>query len=433
MNDDDPVIAALAAADPHPDGADPVGGEPELARVREQIMATPAPRPRRRLRLTPGPLLVAGSVLAVVVVVVVFLNVGSSARRGSVAPTSTAMSRIVLRVEPSPAHPHLTAAAVRGEVSLLRARVRSLGAVGVSVHRFGAAEILVTVPASERVGVVLRDLTVMPQLALTDWEANVIAPDGHTVASEIPRRRAAAQLLSQGTNRGPGSADAGAVSLERAVALAARQPPRPASPTLWRLGSQWFAFARTGPGGCRSASSSCYRSGPDTSRRALHARAGDRVLAVPQGTVVVAATSTTGASADYRDPTARFFVLRDHVALLGAQLTGAHAATSNGQSVINVTFTQRGAKALQDLTATVAHRGQRLSTAANPEFQHFAVILDGSLLSVPSLDYRTYPDGLVTADRTAEILGGFSPPTATRIAVELRLGLALNLRVVSRR
>jgi preprotein translocase subunit SecD len=320
MRDDDPVMAALAAADPHPGGADPVGGEPELARLRDQIMATPAPRlgRRRRPRVTAGPLLAVSSVIAVIAVVVLFLHVGSSARRGSAASPSAGTTRIVLRVEPSPAGPHVTAAAVREEVAFLRVRARSLGAVGITVRRVGAVEIAVTVPLPGRVGFITRYLTATPQLAFTDWEANVIAPNGHTVASENLHRDAA-----------------------------------------------------------------------------------------------------------------RFFVLRDDVALLGAQLTDAHAATSNGQSVIDVTFTRRGAAALQALTATVARRGERLTLGASPEYQHFAVILDGSLLSVPSLNYHSYPDGLSSANRTGEILGDFTPAAATRIATELRLGLALNLRVVS--
>jgi hypothetical protein len=434
MRDDDPVMAAQAAADPHPGGADPVGGEPELARLRDQIMATPAPRlgRRRRPRVTAGPLLAVSSVIAVIAVVVLFLHVGSSARRGSAASPSAGTTRIVLRVEPSPAGPHVTAAAVREEVAFLRVRARSLGAVGITVRRVGAVEIAVTVPLPGRVGFITRYLTATPQLAFTDWEANVIAPNGHTVASENLHRDAAAELLSQGgVVQNPGSPDAGAVTLKRAVALAARQPRRPDALTLSRLGSEWFAFARTGPGGCRAATPSCYRSGPTTSRGALDARSGERVLAVPQGTVVVQATSSTVTGTDYLAPAARFFVLRDDVALLGAQLTDAHAATSNGQSVIDVTFTRRGAAALQALTATVARRGERLTLGASPEYQHFAVILDGSLLSVPSLNYHSYPDGLSSANRTGEILGDFTPAAATRIATELRLGLALNLRVVS--
>jgi preprotein translocase subunit SecD len=435
MRDDDPVIAALVAADPHPGGADPLGGEPELAQVREQIMATPTSRLGRhwRPRASAGPLLAVGSVIAVAAIVVLFLHVGSSARRGSALSPGAGTSRIVLRLEPSVAGPHVTAAAVREEVRLLRAQVGSLGVVGITVRRVGTVEIAVTIPFSERVGFITRYLTTTPTLAFTDWEANVIAPNGHTVASQNLHRDAAAELLSQGgAAQNPGSPDAGAVTLERAVALAARQPHRPDAPTLSRLGSEWFAFTRTGPGGCRAASSTCYQSGPTPSRGALHARSGERVLAVPQGTVVVQATSSTVTGTDYRDPAARFFVLRDNAAPLGAQLTDAHAATSDdGQSVIDVTFTRRGARALHDLTATVAHRGERLTIGAAPEYQHFAVILDGSLLSVPALNYHSYPDGLTTANRTGEILGDFTPTSARRIATELRLGLPLTLRVVS--
>jgi hypothetical protein len=89
-----------------------------------------------------------------------------------------------------------------------------------------------------------------------------------------------------------------------AVRLACHQPARPNSPTLGRLGPQYFAFTNAGG----------YLAGPASTRGELKPPHGAVTLAVPQGTLVVQARdqSPIGA-AQYRNSYARFFVLRDHL------------------------------------------------------------------------------------------------------------------------
>ncbi len=52
--------------------------------------------------------------------------------------------------------------------------------------------------------------------------------------------------------------------------------------------------------------------------------------------------------------------------------------------------------------------------------QHFAIVLDGQILSVPSIDFRPYPDGIKTT--TADISGEFTPTSARDLAAVLRYG-----------
>jgi preprotein translocase subunit SecD len=426
---EDPIIAALAAANPHPGGADPAN-ESGAARTCEQIISAPAiSAPSRPPRRAAGGLIAVASVVIVIVVAAFFLHAGGTSRRVSLAPAGRSSTHFLLRLEPSPAYPHLTAAAVGHELALLRFRVRSLGASDITIRRLGTSELRVTVLSSEHPALVARYLTTLPQLVITDWEASVLAPDGRPVASQNLQQDPAAQLLSQGAAQGPGAPDAGAVTLEHAVALAAHQQAGPRTPTQSRIGSEWFAFARTGPGGCHASTFSCYRAGPTVSRRALDAQPGDQELAVPQGTIITQATSPTSTSADYRAPSARFFALRDRTALTTAEVSGTHVTTDSGQNAISVSLTARGTRALQTLTASIARRGRRLGVGQDREFQHFAIVLDGALLTVPSLNYNTYPDGIVATHSSIEIVGGFSRATAQSIATVL---LPLNLKILPR-
>ena len=52
--------------------------------------------------------------------------------------------------------------------------------------------------------------------------------------------------------------------------------------------------------------------------------------------------------------------------------------------------------------------------------QHFAVALDGQLLSVPQIDFKAYPDGINTS--SADVAGGLSAQIVRDIVAILRFG-----------
>jgi preprotein translocase subunit SecD len=63
--------------------------------------------------------------------------------------------------------------------------------------------------------------------------------------------------------------------------------------------------------------------------------------------------------------------------------------------------------------------------------QHLAVALDELLITVPAIDYRTYPDG-ISGSGGAQITGGFTRRSAQDLAVQLRGGgLPLALELIS--
>ncbi|HET9102440.1 MAG TPA: hypothetical protein VFN55_03735 [Solirubrobacteraceae bacterium] len=135
------------------------------------------------------------------------------------------------------------------------------------------------------------------------------------------------------------------------------------------------------------------------------------------------ASAPAGAALAPGDARARFFLVRGPVALTGATLRDARAGTDQGGAPdVQFQFTAQGAARFQAATAAVAHRGQRLSAAQQSLNQHFAVALDGRLLTVPQIDFRTYPDGVDAAGNPTDLTGGFTRAAARALAAVLARG-----------
>jgi len=127
-------------------------------------------------------------------------------------------------------------------------------------------------------------------------------------------------------------------------------------------------------------------------------------------------------------PSARFFVLRDNVALSGQDLTHPRAERDqSGSPDVQFGFTTRGAAQFRAVTAAVARRGLELSTAGQQLDQHFAIAVDSQLMTIPQIDFRQYPNG-VSGSGGADITSGLTTASARALATELRLG-ALPLRL----
>jgi hypothetical protein len=205
------------------------------------------------------------------------------------------------------------------------------------------------------------------RLAFYDWEADALTPTGTPVAKGLRNRDGIAMLISQGSGSEP-PGTTGGLSLRAAMKLAAAQRP----------------VAGAGP-----------------SQR--------QVRGVPRGWTVLAG----------EDPSAQYFVLRDREALSRSDITDSYLTVDgSGRTAIGIRFTPHGARALQSLTAEVARRGAMLSTPQLTLNQHFAVALDGKLLSVVFVDHHVYRLG-IPADEAIDIAGGFSPATADLLAKEI--------------
>ena len=446
MTSDDPVIAELARSNPVPSTppSDP-SDRAQMERMLRQVLASPTAagphgRARRHSVLVP-----ATSLLVVLAVLAVFLRIGG--HHGGAA--SGGQSTLVLQAEPTARDPAVTPAAMSVEARIVRDRLRSV-VKGGRVVRSGATELVVSLPAmtAARRERTIALITQPAQLGFYDWEANALTPNGRTVASQLAAHNSAALEISEGGQSGePGMTGAGGLSLYQAVKLAARQPPAPPSSHLSRLGSVGYVFGAPGSAACAAAARAtharpiagqhCLLSGPEISgnatapavRRALPA--GARLLIVRQGTVVLqAAAADWSHRLSLGDQSARFFVLHDDVALSSADVVKPQAGTDSGGSPdVQFGFTAAGRRAFQRVTAQIARRGQDVSVAGQSLDQHFAVAVDGRLLTLPQIDFKQYPDGVIGGGG-ADITGGFTKASTHDLAIELRYGaLPLPLRV----
>jgi preprotein translocase subunit SecD len=157
------------------------------------------------------------------------------------------------------------------------------------------------------------------------------------------------------------------------------------------------------------------------------------LLTVKQGTVVLQAMPLSFSRwPAFGSPTAGYYVLKDHVALFGNEITNPQQTTDQaGQPNVTFGFTSRGQSAYQRLTARLARRGELSSTLNNRLNQHFAVALDNQLLTVPLVNFRAYPHG-IPGNSGAAIFGASTTSQARQLAAEIRAGvLPVPLRLLS--
>ena len=215
----------------------------------------------------------------------------------------------------------------------------------------------------------------MRRLAFYDWEPNVIGPQGRPAPGD--------PAVTGGADAGR----AGALSLYDAVLRAARRPAT-VEPDNARTTSLYYAVER--------ARRRVFGRGSPSRTQALAAvpaapRRTVRIYEVKPGTAVVGAES----GGDH------WYVLRDDVALRGTEIRDPRQVreTATGRRVIVFSFTDAGRARFKALTQAIARRGatsslERASDDPARHNQHFAVVYEGRLVTVPFVDFRANPDGL---------------------------------------
>ena len=136
--------------------------------------------------------------------------------------------------------------------------------------------------------------------------------------------------------------------------------------------------------------------GPEETERNLYsdlpkqpAGAKLKAVRVNPGTVLVQAHATESAAGKVINPSPNsWYVLNDEPVLNGANIT--NPAQSNdeatGQPDVTFGFTSHGKTVFERVTKEIAHRGQEAQLpgiSKEEALQHFAVVLDGQLITVP--------------------------------------------------
>ena len=283
---------------------------------------------------------------------------------------------LVYQGEPSPQTPVVTQDALNRAVDIMRSRVDQLGVSEPSIQTTGNSLITVGLPDVHDVARAENEVGKTAQLFFYDWEANVLTPNGKTVASQLITQDPTATAISQGGATGPGTPGAGGQSLYDAAKLAAKQPPEPLSKTQSRKGPAYYFFGTPGSPACAAVAKAngttpvqgqhCLLNGPDTSLTDLYSglpagvtKADGELVTVPQGTVVLqAANPSASEQIKPSSPNAEFFVLKDNVALTGNDITNPSPSTDSERPARRPVRLQRR-RPVQLLAGDRGHRPPR--------------------------------------------------------------------------
>ncbi len=305
-------------------------------------------------------------------------------------------------------------------IDIIRQRVDQLGVAEPEIQRSGNDFIDVSLPGVKDANRAEAQVGTVAQLHFYDWEPNVIGPSGNPAPTD--------PNVTGGQN--PGDSTFG-LPLYKAVLLAGKRPLiQRKSDTTLGLGVEGVYYLV-------NDKQQKVVGGPEDAAAALFSEKtkppGTRVVHVHAGTVIVQAQAAAKQSAATLDS---YYVLDDNVALSGTDLKNpqqsfANGAGGNGEPIVTFDFTSKGRTIFQNVTRTIAHRGADNTLLGAANLQHFAIVLDNKLISVPSIDFRTYPNG-IDASNGSEITGGFTIDSAQKLANLLKTGaLPIKLKLIS--
>jgi SecD/SecF fusion protein len=165
-----------------------------------------------------------------------------------------------------------------------------------------------------------------------------------------------------------------------------------------------------------------------------------KAVRVNPGTVLVQARPVESSAGKITEQSPNsWYVLNDDPVLNGEDIKNPlqgfdEGAGGSGAPNVNFGFNSHGKAVFERVTKEIAHRGQEAQlpgVSKEAALQHFAIVLDGQLITVPSIDYTQYPEG-IDASQGSEISGGFTLTSAQELASELQSGaLPIKLELIS--
>jgi SecD/SecF fusion protein len=327
------------------------------------------------------------------------------------------------------------ATTINQAISIIQSRVNQLGVSNATVTSAGNNEIDVSLAGVKNVAQAEAEVGTTAQLYFYDWEADVIGPNGKPAG---PNNFAVSgdSDLSTADGGNPGGSSA-ALSEYDAVLRAAKQPAHHYPIESAPYGTYYYVdpvkktvITVTGETARTRAQAIGYLEA-DVAQAGKKLPADAKLIYVKPGTVVRQALTPT----DNQDSGYDFYyVLRDDAKISGKDVSNPLASQdpTTGQEVVSFGFKGPATQAFENVTATLARRGQATTIGDNNNFQHFAVTLDQRLITVPYIDFTQYPNGITDASSGSEISGNFTIATAQQLANLLASGaLPISLAVIS--
>jgi SecD/SecF fusion protein len=335
-------------------------------------------------------------------------------------------------------------------IDIMRKRVDQLGVAQPEIQRSGADEIDVALPDVSNASRAQDEVGKTAQLYFYDWEPNVIGPSGQPAPTE-------GTVTGDSTSTGAGGVAAGLPEYQAVLRAVKRAPILRATGTTWARGctpqqvngciyGSWYLLDTAHERMlCSGGKPTC---APAETEQNLYAdnykppaNAKVKAVRVNPGTVVVQAHPAENKSGKVINESPNsWYVLNDEPVLTGADITNPQqgfdeGGGGTGQPNVTFGFTSHGKGTFEAVTKRIAHRGQEAQLPGVPKeaaLQHFAVVLDGQLITTPSIDYTRYPEG-IDSSSGSEISGGFTITSAQNLANELQSGaLPIKLALISR-
>lgn len=325
----------------------------------------------------------------------------------------------------------VTGDSITRAIDIMRQRVDALGVSEPELQQSGSDQIVVSLPGTTNADEAERVVGTTAQLQFYDWEANVLGKECKPDPTNLD------------VTGGPSAGQQGGLKLYDAISRARRCAPinsgiNPATGDKYYLVNDKDRSVVAGP----EEDEKSLRDS-DKGQAALKKTPDLRVVKVNRGTVVIQAESVNpNEDANAPGPDS-WFVLRDNVALNGTKIDNPEQNFDNrpGGGGPNVTFEFKdgGSDLWQKVTRQIAQRGQSFVVTSEGQpisgenaDQHFAIVLDDQLISVPKIDFRQNPDG-IDGSAGSEISGGFTTKSAQALANQLKYGaLPLKLESISR-
>ena len=374
---------------------------------------------------------------------------------GSVAVIATKKTRLgldlkggvelVYKAKPS-GQSKVNSESLNRAVDIMRKRVDQIGVSQPEINLSGENEIDVALPEASDIKHAENEVGRTAQLQFYDWEPDVIGADGKpapTEANVTGGREAASSTFGLTEYQAVLRAEKRPAELRKSDTTLG--PGCTAQQINGCLYGSWYLLDTANEKMiCPGGKAFCQ---PAETEKALYAGvkipkgAKPKAVRVNPGTVILEARPTESSSGKVllKEPNS-WYVLKDEPVLSGKDITHPQqgfdeGSGGNGQPNVNFGFTGHGKSVFERVTKEIAHRGQEAQlpgVSKESAQQHFAVSLDGQLITAPSIDYTRYPEG-IDSTQGSEISGGFTISGAQELAEELQSGaLPVKLDLISR-
>ncbi|MFL5945231.1 MAG: protein translocase subunit SecD [Gaiellaceae bacterium] len=372
-------------------------------------------------------LVILGLIVAALVGVVLLAMPGSPAhKKPTLGLDLQGGLEVVLKANPPKGH-RLTSDDLNRSIDIMRNRIDKLGVSEPEIRKQSSDQIVIQLAGVHDPAAAAKLIGKTAVLQFFDFEADLTGPSVSGGLQKVPVASPSLFAL---------------LSAPETRALANKGTP-----------SQWYLFnpknvVKAGPAPTRASLLKSQIVQKPTSEGGLgqHLPKGWKVLSVPENTIVVSCNPVENAgsclSAQQITTNKVFYLLKHRLPdangdkgipeMTGNELkldgTRADIDPQSSAPVVLMQFTNKGKGIFHDITRREAQRGSLACQGASSQedvqrcAQHFAIVLDNEIQSVPYIDFRRNPDG-IPGDNGAQIdMGGGSLGEAKRLALVLQTG-----------